>query len=103
MKMWTQGLGKIELVVNARDMEAEKIEGKTVMTGITEEPIQWNYTITLEKEDIPAVLHVLLQYNTLFWVFRNKGLVFKSILGAIGALFSKKKVNVNKAMGGNAT
>ncbi len=100
MKMWTQGLGNVELVIYPKDMEAELIEGNTVMTGITAEPIQWNYTITLVKEDVPAVMNVIFQKNTLLWAYRNKGIIISSIFKA---LFSKKKVQTQKAMEGNAS
>ncbi len=98
MKMWTQGLGNVELVFDWKEMEAEKIEGNTVMTGITKEPVQWNYTMTLEKDDIPAFLHIIFKYDTLLFAYRNKGLIFRSL---VEALFSKKKDSCNKVVEGN--
>ncbi len=98
MKMWTHGLGNIELVVDGMDMEVEKKDGNTVITGITEEPVQWIYEVTLEKDDIPAILHLIFRYNTLLYVFKNKGLIFRLLFKT---LFSRNKVSREKAVEGN--
>jgi hypothetical protein len=71
MKMWSQGLGKIELEVNARSMDIVLEDGQTKVKGVTQAPVEWNYIVTLEKDDIPAILHLALKWKTIQYVLRH--------------------------------
>ncbi|MCP4750365.1 MAG: hypothetical protein GY866_05705 [Proteobacteria bacterium] len=79
MRMWSKGLGKIELEVDFSHYKVVTEEENTVIKGITEHPIKWNFTITLEKEDIPGLLNVLFKPGTLLFLIANIKTVFRFV------------------------
>jgi hypothetical protein len=81
MKMWSQGLGKNELVVDFRKYKVVEETNKdnvreTIIKGITSEPVQWEFQIRVYEEDLPGFLNVFFKPATLFFVFRNIHRVF---------------------------
>lgn len=69
--MWSKGLGKIELVVDFSHYKVVSEDSATVIKGVTNEPVQWNFTITLEQDDIAGLLNVLFKRKTLLFTLRN--------------------------------
>ncbi len=76
MKMWSQGLGKIELEVDGRTMDVVKQEKEIKITGITDAPVEWVFEVTLEKDDFIGMLHLIFSKKMLLFFLTNIKLVF---------------------------
>ena len=81
MKMWSAGLGSEEtaLVLDFTKANFKREGGKVLVTGIVVEPVNWEYKLTLSKEDVPGLLRVILSIAILRLFFRNIGGVFAFI------------------------
>ena len=71
MKMWSQGLGKMELVVDFCHYAVVKEDDDTVIKGITDEPVQWEFTARFNGDDIPGLLNMFFKRETLLFVLKN--------------------------------
>ncbi len=76
MKMWSQGLGKNELVVDFRNYKVvrevnqeEVIE--TIIKGITNEPVNWEFQVRVSGEDLSGMMNVFFKPATLLFVLAN--------------------------------
>ncbi|MCP4672648.1 MAG: hypothetical protein GY857_15240 [Desulfobacula sp.] len=79
MRMWSQGLGKIELEVDGRTMDVIKQDKEIKITGITDAPVEWVFEVTLEKDDFIGLLNVILTRKMLSFFRANIKLVFSSL------------------------
>jgi hypothetical protein len=71
MKMWSEGLGKIQLEVDFSRYWVENENDGTVVRGITIQPVQWDFKATFHKEDIPGLLNIFFKPTTWFFLLRN--------------------------------
>ncbi len=78
MRMWSQGLGSIELVVDGQNMTVINNDGKTIVKGVTDEPVEWDFEVTLEKEDIPGILNLVFKYTLIKFLMKNIRYFFKA-------------------------
>ncbi len=69
--MRTQGLGSIELGVDERNLNVFKKDDKTILKGVTDEPVEWDFEVTLEKDDIPGLLNIVLRYTLIKFFMKN--------------------------------
>jgi hypothetical protein len=81
MKMWSQGLGKNELVVDFRHYKVIEAADKdnvteTIIKGVTNEPVQWEFQIRVSREDLTGLLNIFFKPATLFFIFKNLHRVF---------------------------
>ena len=76
MRMWSEGLGKIELEIDFSHYKVVTEDKDTVIKGITNEPVQWAFTATFTKEDIAGLLNILFKPKTLFFLLINLHHVF---------------------------
>lgn len=81
MRMWSQGLGKNELVVDFRNykvVQKETEEGlpETIIKGVTNEPVTWEFQVRLCGEDLSGIMNVFFKPATLFFVLSNLKQVF---------------------------
>lgn len=81
MKMWSQGLGKNELVVDFRNYKVVRDETvddtpETVIKGITNEPVTWEFQVRLCGEDLSGMMNVFFKPATLFFVLVNLKQIF---------------------------
>ena len=79
MKMWSEGLGRMELVVDFSHYEVVTDEGDTVIKGITDEPVQWEFTARFRDDDIPGLLNVLFKPTTLLFILKNVKVLFRFV------------------------
>ncbi len=77
MKIWSKGLGRIELIVDLCHYSVDMENNDTVIKGVTNEPVQWNFTITLEENDVPGLLNILFKPRTLLFVLINFKYAFR--------------------------
>jgi len=73
MKMWSAGLGSEEtaLVLDFTKASFKREGDKVIVTGIVVEPVNWEYKLTLMKEDVPGLLWVILSIPVLRYFARN--------------------------------
>jgi hypothetical protein len=83
MNMWSQGLGRMELVVDFCHYKVVSESDKTIIKGVTNEPVQWDFTITFEKDDIPGLLNIFLKPRTMLFVLLNMRHVFQFVFEKI--------------------
>jgi len=79
MKMWSEGLGRMELVVDFSHYKVVGEEGDTVIKGITDEPIKWEFTARFRDDDIPGLLNILFKPTTLLFVLKNVKVLFRFV------------------------
>ena len=76
MKLWSKGLGSVELEVDFCHYSVVTEDKDTIIKGITDEPVQWNFTITLDKDDIAGLMNVVFKFKTMWFVLTNVKTVF---------------------------
>ena len=59
MEVWSRGLGNTALNLELGKGEVEIRESAVVIKGVIGKPVFWDYSITMEKEDIFGFLDVL--------------------------------------------
>jgi hypothetical protein len=79
MRVWSQGLGKQELVLEFAKSNIVREEGKLYIRGIVQEPVNWQFEITIHAEDVPGFYHVLFSIPVLRFSLKNLGDLFKFI------------------------
>ena len=73
MKMWSRGLGRTELKMDCRyytvkdDPESEKV----YIIGKITDPVNWEFRVTLEPEDIPGLVKMFMNYCVIKLTFKN--------------------------------
>ena len=73
MRMWSSGLGSEDaaLVLDFRQADFTR-EGDTVyITGTVLEPVNWEFKLTITREDLPGILHVITTFPTFVYILRN--------------------------------
>ncbi len=79
MRVWSQGLGKQELVLEFAKADIVREEGKLYIRGIVQEPVNWNFEITIHGEDVPGFYNVLFSIPVLRFSLISLGDIFKFI------------------------
>jgi len=69
MKIWSKGLGKMELVMDFEKIYVEREdtdEGEHIyIKGTIKDPVIWDFRITMTEDDIPGLLNVALDKKIL--------------------------------------
>jgi hypothetical protein len=79
MRIWSTGLGERELVLDFAKSKLAREEGKVLVRGTIEEPVQWNFEITLDKDDVVGLLHVMATTAVIRHFVRNVTGIFKFV------------------------
>lgn len=79
MRVWSQGLGKQELVLEFAKSNVTREGGKIFIRGIVQEPVNWQFEITIYKEDVPGFYNVLFSIPVARFSLKNLKDVFKFI------------------------
>ena len=79
MRVWSQGLGKQELVLEFAKSNVVREEGKVFIRGIVQEPVNWQFEITIDAADVPGFYHVLFSVPVLRFSLKNLGDLFRFI------------------------
>ena len=79
MRVWSQGLGKQELVLEFAKSNITREGDKVFVRGIVQEPVNWQFEITISKEDVPGFYNVLVSTAVLRYILWNILGVFKFI------------------------
>ncbi|HEY4716801.1 MAG TPA: hypothetical protein VII00_06815 [bacterium] len=72
MKLWSRGLGRSELEM---DFRCYKIQGNPENNGIAVygiiNPVNWEFKITFDPEDVPGMIKMALNRKMIFMVIKN--------------------------------
>ena len=86
MKLWSRGLGTTELKMDFRYYKITKDpdSGNVLVSGTITDPVNWEFRITMEPEDIPGFMKVFFNISLL-------KLALKNAYRYVGYLFTRKK------------
>jgi len=79
MRMWSQGLGKMELVIDFCHYAVVQEDDDTVIKGITNEPVEWEFTARFDRDDIPGLLNMFFKRETLTFALKNIKYLFRFV------------------------
>ncbi|MBW1892317.1 MAG: hypothetical protein JRF40_08255 [Deltaproteobacteria bacterium] len=86
MKLWSRGLGKTELKMDCRYYTVKSDPGgdNVYIVGKITDPVNWEFRVTLEPEDIPGFIKMFMNYCIIKLTLKN---MYKYII----YLFNKRK------------
>lgn len=90
MKVWSKGLGKLELFADFKNYYTEAENDEVYIKGTITDPVVWDFKITVTREDIPGLTHLILNKNMLKLLLKNLPLAFSSISKEFFNFISKK-------------
>ena len=76
MKVWSKGLGKIVLSVDARKYRAELEGDKLLVKGKITDPVLWKFRLTVEPDDITGMTSAVFQWRTLLFALMHSYMIF---------------------------
>ena len=81
MKMWSKGLGKVELVMRPCDcvLVKDKVSGAYVVYGHVHEPVCWEFKGTLTKDDLPGIFLLAMNWSLIFGIIKALPVILMSL------------------------
>lgn len=88
MKLWSRGLGSTEISMDFRTYKVtkDKKTGDVIIIGNMQDPVNWEFKITMEPDDIPGFMKIMFNLSILILGLKN---CYKYII----YLFNRKKYN----------
>jgi len=71
MKLWSRGLGKRELDMDFMRYEISRDGDDIVLSGKITEPVNWDFWIRFNEEDVPGLIRVAKNPGIIRLVFRR--------------------------------
>ncbi len=73
MKLWSRGLGRTEVDMDFRYYEVtrDKESGNVCIVGNMRSPVNWEFRIMLESEDLPGFMKMLFNWSMIGYVIKN--------------------------------
>ena len=65
MKLWSRGLGKQELKMDFMRYEIKREEQEIVISGRITDPVNWEFWIRFDEEDVPGLMRVATNRSVL--------------------------------------
>ena len=67
MKLWSRGLGTTEITMDFREYKIKKDpdSDRIFVIGTMKEPVNWEFKMTMEPEDIPGFMKMLFNISVL--------------------------------------
>ena len=86
MKLWSRGLGKTEIKMDCRYYKVKKDpdSDSAYIVGKITDPVNWEFRVTLEPDDIPGLIKMFMNYCVIKLTFKN---MYKYIV----YLFTRRK------------
>ena len=81
MRVWSKGLGTRELVIDFAKSNVTREGDKVFVRGVIQEPVAWNFEVTITKGDVPGLLHVIVSTAVLSHFARNATRIFTFAYG----------------------
>ncbi len=89
MKVWSKGLGQIVLEMDLRRYYLEIDDtGNLLIKGKITDPVLWQFKLTVDKDDIPGLVHIAAQSKTITFILKNSYMMFTFLYEKI---FKKEK------------
>ncbi len=78
MKVWSKGLGQIVLNMDLRRYYVELDDsGELLIKGKITDPVLWKFKLSINKDDIPGLIHVLFKPKILIYIVKNSYEIFQ--------------------------
>jgi len=87
MKVWSKGLGKIELILDFSEYTVRREGEDILIEGVITDPVYWDFRITMSGADVPGLLHVALNRTMIGMFLVNVSKVFGFFAGAAARIF----------------
>jgi hypothetical protein len=71
MKLWSRGLGKRELEMDFMRYEISRDGDDIVLSGRITEPVNWDFWIRFDEEDVPGLIRVAKNPSIISLVLRR--------------------------------
>ncbi len=73
MKLWSRGLGKTEIFMDFRFYKSMKDpdSNNVLVIGRMQDPVNWEFKITLQPEDIGGIMKVAFNWAMISFVIKN--------------------------------
>ncbi len=73
MKLWSRGLGRTEVMMDFRYYKLLREPGSRdlFIIGRMRDPVNWEFRITLQPEDLPGFMKIFFQFAMLKFILRN--------------------------------
>ncbi len=73
MKLWSRGLGRTEIDMDFRyyKVTKDKETGNICIIGNMHDPVNWEFRIMMEPDDLPGLVKVLLNGSVILYVIKN--------------------------------
>lgn len=73
MKLWSRGLGKTEIYMDFRYYKTirDPETGQMMIIGSMQDPVNWEFKVILQPEDIGGIMKSMFNLPMLFFIFRN--------------------------------
>jgi len=73
MKLWSRGLGKTELKMDCRYymVKNDPSSDNAYIIGKIADPVNWEFRVTLEPDDIPGLIKMFLTYSIIKLTLKN--------------------------------
>ena len=86
MKLWSRGLGRTEVSMDFRyyTVVKDKEDGSVCILGNMRDPVNWEFRIVMEPEDIAGFMKMAFHWSIIWLVIKN---AFKYFI----YLFNRKK------------
>ena len=86
MKLWSRGLGRTELKMDCRYyvVKADPLSEDIHIIGKITDPVNWEFKVTLDPEDIPGLTKIFFNFCVIKLVVKN---LYKYVI----YLFSRHK------------
>ena len=76
MRVWSRGLGRVELAADIRRAKALYEGGTLIIVGKTEPPVSWDFVVSLNSAELWDIAEVVLNRHGLKFVGRYSKLRF---------------------------
>ncbi len=73
MKLWSRGLGRTEVSMDFRyyKVTTDKETGNVCIVGNMREPVNWEFRIVMEPDDIPGFMKMAFNWPLIWLVIKN--------------------------------
>ena len=71
MKLWSRGLGKHELKMDLMRYAISKEGQEVVISGRITDPVNWDFWIRFDEDDVPGLMHVATNRKVIGLVARR--------------------------------
>jgi len=71
MKLWSRGLGKQQLKMDLMRYDISKDGQEVVISGRITEPVNWDFWIRFDEDDVPGLVRVAKNRSVMGLVFRR--------------------------------